>query len=66
MGLARPLSRLCPIDRARPTPYRALRRLCAGRPVQARHGISPIVMKASPVPGRLAGSHPTLLGWLLD
>ena len=54
MGLARPLSRLHTrgANRRLSVRYDGCR---VGRPTRARHGISP-VMKAFPVPGRLAGS----------
>ena len=59
MGLARPLSQL--LSKSQPTPYRALRRHCKGRPMQAHHGISILHAAcnlAFPVPGRLAGNQP--------
>ena len=66
MGLARPLSRLA--RASRPTPYRALRRLeTRVTPRELATGSTAetgVPVKAFPVPGRLAGSHPIQSVWL--
>ena len=64
MGLARPLSRLCAETSRRLTVrYDGFTKvtLC-----KLATGLTQNNLKAFPVPGRLAGSHPTFTGWLLD
>ena len=71
MGLARPLSRALLTIVVRKTSRRLTVRYDGFAQVTLRKlatGSAPLIptMRAFPVPGRLAGSHPTFHGWLLD